>query len=805
MLLDPLVVEKIERGVSTFYSQPYMNTNPQYHSTMKLLLSTWAIALWLEAGILASPVPPSNSTPPVPLPTNAALPNWPKPAYPQLPPDAPAVISEDLALRHSPAVFGAFVVQVGGQPFAIGQERPMLAYLAAGQLHWLDLANAANKTFSLRRQGSGLRSKLEATDAEGARWTMEQRFRPGRMPGSIDVDTDLTVDQDRQVAFAPLLVVFPGVGSFGQKKGQGLLAGLEYLEDEPSSSEADVIGPASKRQVPDSLKLVFPLMAIQHNDRYLGLIWQMQPHFSALFDSPDRFFSSGGHVMGVLYPGSNGKNRQEGSLLPRYAETLHARQPLALHATLVGGLGRSIVPAVQQYVSLRGLPPVPKTLQLPQYVALTAGGWLDSQLRHTNLFRHAVAGNNFPPGHAADAAVMMDWLALHTADTALAARLKNTAGVALTGIPPADWNFSGVGHVRYPLASLLYGHTTEAAARAREHGLGLLRSFQPDGSVHYHPNPNGPDYAKTSATNEATGFTSRPVMDLLEAAAFSGDRNLIETALKELRAMDKFRNGVPRGAQTWECPLHIPDILASAQMVRAYALGYELTGDPDFLEQARYWAWTGVPFVYLVNPTDKPTGLYATIAVFGATNWKAPIWLGLPVQWCGMVYADALYRLVRHDPQGPWKKLADGITASGIQQTYPSTDAAMQGLLPDSFVLRAQHRNPPAINPATVQVSAVRYFGQTPLYDFWCFRENGVRLHVPGEIASPREKPGRISFQIKPWSNGSYYILLNGYAKKPQLKVNGRKTDCSAPHEYLDKEGCLLLKLEGKAHVELVL
>jgi hypothetical protein len=48
--------------------------------------------------------------------------------------------------------------------------------------------------------------------------------------------------------------------------------------------------------------------------------------------------------------------------------------------------------------------------------------------------------------------------------------------------------------------------------------------------------------------------------------------------------------------------------------------------------------------------------------------------LGLPVQWCGLVYADALYRLVRDDPKGPWKQLADGITLSGIQQTWPAED-----------------------------------------------------------------------------------------------------------------------------------
>lgn len=476
---------------------------------------------------------------------------------------------------------------------------------------------------------------------------------------------------------------------------------------------------------------------------------------------------------------------------------------MVLQATLMGGLGDSVVTAIRQYVALRSLPDLPATLNFQQYASTAAGGWLDSKIREGNLFRHAIAEGNFAPGPAADAAVWMDWLASRTHLQDLAARLRATATNALAAVRPADIDASGVGHVRYPVASLIYGHVAEAAVRAEQNGHALLGRFDSDLSVKYHPHAGGPDYGKTHFSDEANGLTSRPVQDLLEAAAFSGDSGLLAAALERLRAMKKFSNGVPRGAQTWECPLHIPDILASAQMVRAYTLGYELSGDLDFLEQARYWAWTGVPFVYLVNPTSEPVGPYATIAVFGATQWKAPVWLGLPVQWCGLVYADALYRLVRDDPTGPWKRLADGIAASGVQQSWPSTDRAMQGLLPDSFVLRAQHRNGPAINPATLLASATRFFGQAPVYDFWCFRKNGLRVHAPGPLTAIKEKNGRISFQVGSWVDHPYYVLINGLTKKPQLKINGKATDCAAPHEFQEKEGRLILKVEGDSRIEL--
>ena len=763
---------------------------------------------WSGIGLLAawSALSSPGFAEPTPIPASATTPEWPKPTAPVLTPNFLSVRSQDIELIHSPDEPGCFLVRVAGKAFAIGQNRPLIGYLDEGTLRWFDVAAADDKQVSITAQGSSIVSDWHGADANGAHWEIKQQFRPGALAGTIDVETAVSVDQDRQVAFLPMLMVFPGAGSFGRQKGQALFAGLEYLENEASSSEADLVGPASKRQVPDSLKITFPLMAIQNDDRYLAMVWRMRPHFSALFDSPDRLFGSQGHVMGLIFPGSNGKNRQEGNLLPRTAGLLAARTTLVLNATLAGGSGKSIVPAVRRYVELRNLPPIPAAPNLQQYVALASAGWLDSKIREGGLVRHAIAEGNFAPGPAADAAVWMNWLSGKTQEPELASRLRQTSKEVLEAVPVQDFYGSGVGHIRYPLAPLLFGHVPESAERAAGLARGLLARFDADGSLHYHPNPGGPDFAKTQPTNEASGFASRAVEDLLEAAAYSGDRRLIEAGLERLEAMDKFRNGVPRGAQTWECPLHTPDILASAQMVRAYTLGYELTGKAAYLEQAQYWAWTGVPFVYLLNPAGGVVGSYSTIAVFGATHWQAPVWMGLPVQWCGLVYADALYRLALQDPSGPWKKLADGITISGIDQSWPAGDKQLQGLLPDSFVLRDQHRNGPAINPATVQACAARFFDSVPAFAFHCFTKSGIRVYAPGAIDKPAEQENRISFELRTWLNASpYYVLVNGLQAKPQLKIDAKATECSAPHEFMERPGQLILKLVGTSQIELVL
>ncbi len=769
----------------------------------RALLTTIGCCLLSSSGLVHSAVPGPPAAP-SPIPSGTVFPRWPKLVLPKLSADAPAVRSDSLQVVHPSDAAGTFVVRVGGADFALGQQQGLVGYLSGGQLHWFDLAQGTGHHASLKVQGKSLTFSSECSDPDGARWRLLREFNPGPIAGSIDIRTEITVDQAREVAFLPMLMVFPGAGSFGAAKGQGLLAVLEYLENEPSSSEADLRGPASKREVPDNLKLTFPLMVVQNQGRYLALTWQMRPAFCALYDSPDRLFGSGAHVMGLLFPGSDAKNREEGSLLPRVAQTLHAREVLQLRATLLGGSGQSVVPALQQYVALRRLPAVPPAApELPAYVTRTAGGWLDSKIREGNLFHHAIAGGRFPAGHAADAAVWMDWLATQTPDAGLAARLHEAANGALQGIPPQDLNLSGVGHIRNPVASLLFGSVEATADQALQTGRSLLTRFEPDLSVQYQPTPGGPDFSSTQSSKEANGLTSRPVLDLLEAAAFSGDPELLKQALLRLRAMDKFDNGVPRGAQTWECPLHTPDILAAAQMVRAYSLGYQLTGDSALLERARYWAWTGVPFVYLVNPTPHSIGPYATIAVFGATHWKAPIWLGLPVQWCGLVYADALYRLSSLDPLGPWQRLADGITRSGIDQSWPSSAPEKQGLLPDSFVLRSQHRNGPAINPATVEACAVRYFHQTPVYDFFCFQKAGIRLHAPGAIKNPRETGHAISFEVQGWASGSYFIYLNGLSREPKLIINGESVACTSPNQFLPENGRLLLELHGSPRVDL--
>lgn len=702
-----------------------------------------------------------------------APPDWPPPGAPGVEPGDPEVTSGGLRLTHAASRFGAFELSVAGQRVAVGRTRGWVGYAGTDGPRWFSMPDQAVP--DVADQGPGMAFVARTQDPDGALWTMHEQFRPaaGR-PGSILVEARLTVSRPRRILHWPAFTLLAGVGlpAAGSGKEQALLAGVEYLDDEPSSSEADLTGAQAHRQVVDTTRLTFPLAAVSAGGRYVALSWEMDRDVAVVFDSPDRLFRSGGHLMGLVVPGSDGSNRDEGSLVPYEGRLLEPGSSLQVRAWVMGGVGTGVMPAVQQYVRAVGLPAVPSTgHDLASYARLAARGWLESGLGESGLFRHAVVGA-FQPGPAADAACFLDFLAPRVTDAGLSRRLQDESAQALARVPVREWFASGVGHIRAPLAPLVFGAVAENQAAAVARGRSILGRFTADGVFPYVPRPGGLDYGRTHWTNEANGFTAEAVASVLADAAFSGDAPLRLAGLHHLRAMQaRFPKGVPRGAQTWEVPLHTPDILASANLVRAYTLGYQLSGDREFLEAAEDWAWTGVPFVYLRAPVEGPIGVYATTPVLGATQWIAPNWIGLPVQWCGLVYADALYRLADLGVSGPWRQLADGITASGVCQSYPESHPRWPGLLPDSFVLKGQLRSPANINPGTLQACAARLFGAGPMHDLRWFGNLRSWVMSAGGIHPVRQTDDGAVFRVEAWRAGPHQVLMMGDVEALQARV----------------------------------
>jgi hypothetical protein len=710
-----------------------------------------------------------------------------------------SVKSGGLEFVHYGGTWADFAIKVNGVEMAVGYQSELLGLLFDEQPEWINLKNA-NFTFDNPSTG-----RATFKDGKAGTWEIRRSIKPADQPGTLIVEIEIKADKDRDIIHIPWLTIFPGLGTFGQRKDQGLFAGVEYLCDEPSSSEADIETPDHVRRVPDPVKITFPLMAITHGGNYVGAIWEPSEIVAATFDSPDRIYNSGGHVMALSGPGV-GDLRFENAFCTQVPLKLHANQPLKVTAMIIGGKGKSIVPAVQRYVALKGLPAVPQFEGGFDAAAdLLAHGWLDSKINENGLFRHAVWGDNFLAGPAADAAAFIDWLANRTEDENLRERLDNGKKLALSRIPPGQPFSSGVSHEHLPTAPLVFGRTFDFVLQRRSQALNLLRSFDADGIKLYRPGST--DYSKTHFAKHANGLSGQAMATILEAATLSADKELIDKALQLLDKQTALYAGtVPRGAQTWEVPLHTPDILASAHMVKAYALGYMISGKQEYLNQARYWAWTGVPFVYLHAPTSGRVGVYSTIAVLGATNWKAPLWIGLPVQWCGLVYGSALHLLNQFDPDGPWEKIADGITVTGLQMSWPRTDEQRQGLLPDSFDLKTQIGAGPAINPGTVQARLAELCGKGTIYDVKKLPRRGWFVHAPCTISNVHEDTSSVTLTVDGWGDKQCNVLISGIATEPSavlIKPDKSRTLRAAETQYDREQRTLLITIDGKSEIQI--
>ncbi len=717
--------------------------------------------------------------------------------------DAHVTEAGGVSVRHDGHQWNGFEVLVYGEPMAASLVNERIGYVVDGESAFLELRDAV---VSLHRSGLGLTVEARLEDRHGARWKWRRVFRPHFMDLGLEVETTVEVDRDRAVFHLPWVTLFPGLGAFGERKSQAVLPGVEYLgEDEASSSERSFEGDQAVRRIVEDYKLTSTFMALSYQDRYFGLAWDREDRPAPVFDSPDRLHDSGAHLMALWHPGV-GAARLENEVNPMMPVGLEANIPRTLTVQLFGGRDNTVAAAARHYALYNGgLPEVPEFAGgVQSAIRLLAAGWLDSDGYDDGLWRHAV-WPGFGPQATAEAPAQMLWLAEHTDDGALARRLRSAAERGLERLNPESCYGEAIGHVNRPVAPLLFGridrYIEERVAEARR----SLEAFDGEGLRQYVPPEDGPDYGRTHWADHANGYGFAALEPLLEAAAFSGEETLIEQVLAVLDKQAAHYGGtVPRGAQTWEMPLHTPDILASARMVRSYVLGYKLTGDDRYLDEARYWAWTGVPLVYLDNPTAGSIGPYATIAVLGATNWVAPNWIGQPVQWCGLVYRSALHELARVDERkGPfWDRLARGITASGLQQTFPMDDPERQGLLADFTLLKSQIPDGPAITPGTVQTHVAELFGLTPWFECRRVTADGVLAFLPGGITAVKHEESVLRLVIDAWPGNEFTIRLSRLPHEPEsVTWNGEPAgvdfDPALMGANISVEGSGTLAIEG--------
>jgi hypothetical protein len=330
---------------------------------------------------------------------------------------------------------------------------------------------------------------------------------------------------------------------------------------------------------------------------------------------------------------------------------------------------------------------------------------------------------------------------------------------------------------------------------------GALRSQAEDGSWPFRPDEQRKSLGQPGDT--VIGLCAPNAFTLLKFARITGDEECLQAGLKALEFMERFH--VPRGAQSWECPLYEPDVLASAWAVGAYVEGFRCTRDNRWLADAEYWARTGLPFLYSWQLPDRPGQLYASIPVFGTTFYTHS-WLGVPVQWNGLVYAYQLQHLAEamgsywagpywprmpgemHQAGGFWQEIARGITVSAMHQQF--AEGELKGTYPDGFYGYFTNRAGPYINPEDILVNALALEGHDPDISTVILRDHKPRVHISsGAKVADAERDGQtLRFTLTTFPQVASHTLITGVGRPQAVEVEGRPL---SPAEDLEevKEG----------------
>ena len=621
-------------------------------------------------------------------------------------------------------------------------------------------------------------------------------------------------------------IIHVGEGTTGGAKTWGLFPGLEYLfGGEPSSNVRDFAPNLADRRSPHPHKITIPLMAItigpdsqklpENADRFftpdslkdrgtarnsfpqlktnftVALAWQPSAKWDEGFPTP-RFSSpdseEGTHLMGLFLP-SIPEFVSENADRATRPFSVEAGKPLDLEARLIVSPGPVLVAVREWLRDNGGLPKAnlwPRSFQ--QELDVCRAGFLNTVWdEKSEKWRHCIG---WAPSYAPGFASLLWWDSKlggsEDARKQSAARVELAATKMLADGGPGQFCSQANCHTMQWEFPFIYGYLPEAFSSLDGQIEQLIQTQNSEGAWLYQP-ASKEQKTLGRAGDSVLGTCANRAATLLRFARITGDANALVAGEKALRFMEQFR--VPRGGQTWECPMYEPDILAAAYAIRAYTDGYRATGNLRWLHNAVYWAETGVPFQYLWSLADKPMMLGASIPVFGSTFYKHS-WLGMPVQWCGLVYARQLWQLAeelkkakRSDSESPlplalnfgpedWRRMAELITVSGMHQQFDSGERI--GAYPDS-ISKFEVRNPAFLNPEDILVNVLAMSGHDP--DIKSLRVEAAGKPVTISSAA-RIKGGRVSadairFELS-WFEGELsHSMISGLRTAGIIRVDG--------------------------------
>ena len=303
------------------------------------------------------PPPGSNET----FTVNGITMEWRKPLWSYAPKKVPPLVipastplvlkGEGWELRHDPDRIGAFRFITHGKTVENMPEEPFVYLDKSGNVRTLDWSKA--KMIGIPHMSpldveDGFYTSAEITDADGRRWRIKRDFKVDGSSGALLVETSIAIatsskddDEPVKVLHVPALTLFVDRASNGHKH-QAMLAGVEYLDDEPSSNKKEIRTHEHNRLIPAEYRQSAPMavftkdgswlaatwgkviLVTSRTSRVLGILWRrhtmLELHggglwmekgrtgetwpsfFATVFDTPDRLFKSGGHLLAFWAP-----------------------------------------------------------------------------------------------------------------------------------------------------------------------------------------------------------------------------------------------------------------------------------------------------------------------------------------------------------------------------------------------------------------------------------------------------------------------------------------------------------------------
>jgi len=678
----------------------------------------------------------------------------------------------------------------------------------------------ARATPSQSKGGAAAALEWRASDDSGAALTARLDFRLAA--GAARVTAVYALSADRAVKLLRFTgpSLYAGEGAFGPEKSFALFPGLEYLmDDELSSSRRDAAEPINLRLVPHPFKVTMPLMAVSHGDYLTAILWDQRQLWddknsalSAEFASPNWHEGRDNHLMRLFAPtvpqwvAENAELAQTAYDLAPGTKLRIAAYVVAEHVAAADSRD-VLLRALDHYYEAFGMPAVaPRPRSLDAEIELSRYAFLNTVWDEaTSKSRHCV---DWAPANAPGFAALLWTDYLHAHDPQLRQELRDRVAVIASQTITEDGEAglaSGANcHIMRWEFPFYWGHLAGALAGAQAQVYGTMAAQKRDGSWRFEPDEKRRNLGKFG--DAEIGICARPALDLLRYARITGDPKCLAAGLKALAFVERF--SIPRGAQSWECPLYEPDILAAGYIVPAYVEAYRLTGDMRLLARASYWAKTGLPFLYAWNRPDTPGMLFASIPVFGTTFYTHS-WLGVPVQWNGLVYAYGLQHLAPYDASLPWRHIAEGITVSGTWQQIEE-EGKLKGTYCDGWYEHMTDKRGAWINPEDIMVNLFALMGFDPdvstalLPDPIAERGAKPRVHISSgaRVRKARIERRGVSFELGYFAGETSHTLVSGVNKPTSVEANGKPltlADLASADEgwqYVAERNWLILKVK---------